>query len=158
MVWLKSPTVEGNEFSWMTEEGSLTERLQKEFHDVKVDVIYEGNAPEEKSYYKREVIIKSHGQPMIFARTSLKDNDINGAWSCLKELGQQSLANILFKDTEMYRRSLLYQIMQPPDTLHLYLKSLDLVNQEIIWLRKSEWEKNGKTLSLIEVFLPNLFI
>jgi hypothetical protein len=48
--------------------------------------------------------------------------------------------------------------MQPPDTLHLYLKSLDLVNQEIIWLRKSEWEKNGKTLSLIEVFLPNLFI
>ena len=33
MVWLKSPTVEGNEFSWLTEEGSLTERLQKEFND-----------------------------------------------------------------------------------------------------------------------------
>ena len=158
MTWLISPKVEGNEFSWMTEEGSLTERLQKEFNDVKVDVIYEGNAPEEKSYYKREVIIKSHNKPMIFARTSLKDDDLNGTWRCLKKLGQQSLANILFKDTEIYRRSLLYQIMQPPDTLHLYLKSLDLVNQEIIWLRKSEWEKNGKTLSLIEVFLPNLFI
>ena len=39
MVWLKSPTVEGNEFSWLTEEGSLTERLQKEFNDVKVDVM-----------------------------------------------------------------------------------------------------------------------
>ena len=158
MTWLMSPKAEGNEFSWLTEDGSLTERLQKEFNDVEVDVIYEGKVSEEKSSYKREVIIKSHGQPMIFARTSLKDNDINGAWSCLKELGQQSLANILFKDTEIYRRSLLYQIMQPPDTLHLYLKSLDLVNQEIIWLRKSEWEKNGKTLSLIEVFLPNLFI
>jgi hypothetical protein len=53
---------------------------------------------------------------------------------------------------------MLYQIIQPADALHLYLKSLDLVNQEIIWLRKSEWEKNGKTLSLIEVFLPNPFI
>jgi chorismate-pyruvate lyase len=53
---------------------------------------------------------------------------------------------------------MLYQIIEPADALHIYLKSLDLVNQEIIWLRKSEWEKNGKTLLLIEVFLPNLFI
>jgi chorismate--pyruvate lyase len=158
MVWLKSPKAEGNEFSWMTEEGSLTERLQKEFHDVKVDVIYEGNAPEEKSNYKREVIIKSHGQPMIFARTSLKDNDLNGDWNCLRELGQQSLANILFKDPEIIRRSLRYQVIQPTDALYLYLRSLDLINQETIWLRKSEWEKNGTALSLIEVFLPNLFI
>ena len=158
MVWLKTPVAKGKEFSWLTEQGSLTERLNKEFHDVEVDVIYEGKVSEEKSSYKREVIIKSHGQPMIFARTSLKDDDLSHAWSCVKKLGQQSLANILFKDTEIYRRSLLYQIMQPTDALHLYLKSLDLVNQEIIWLRKSEWEKNGKTLSLIEVFLPNLFI
>jgi len=158
MIWLKSPTAKGKEFSWLTEQGSLTERLNKEFHDVEVDVIYEGKVSEEKSSYKREVIIKSHGQPMVFARTSLKDDDLNGTWRCLKKLGQQSLANILFKDTEIYRRSMLYQIIQPADALHLYLKSLDLVNQEIIWLRKSEWEKNGKTLSLIEVFLPNLFI
>ena len=158
MIWLKSPTAKGKEFSWLTEQGSLTERLNKEFHDVEVDVIYEGKVSEEKSSYKREVIIKSHGQPMIFARTSLKDDDLNSTWSCVKKLGQQSLANILFKDTEIYRRSMLYQIIQPADALHLYLKSLDLVNQEIIWLRKSEWEKNGKTLLLIEVFLPNLFI
>ena len=158
MVWLKTPVANGKEFSWLTEQGSLTERLNKEFHDVEVDVIYEGKVSEEKSSYKREVIIKSHGQPMIFARTSLKDDDLNGTWSCVKKLGQQSLANILFKNTEIYRRSMLYQIIQPADALHLYLKSLDLVNQEIIWLRKSEWEKNGKTLSLIEVFLPNLFI
>ena len=158
MIWLKSPTAKGKEFSWLTEQGSLTERLNKELHDVEVDVIYEGKVSEEKSSYKREVIIKSHGQPMIFARTSLKDDDLNGTWSCVKKLGQQSLANILFKDTEIYRRSMLYQIIEPADALHIYLKSLDLVNQEIIWLRKSEWEKNGKTLLLIELFLPNLFI
>ncbi len=29
MTWLKSPKVEGNELSWLTEEGSLTERLEK---------------------------------------------------------------------------------------------------------------------------------
>ena len=158
MVWLKTPTVEGNEFSWLTEEGSLTERLKKEFHDIKVDVIYEGKDHEEKSNYKREVIIKSYDQPMIFARTLLKDSDLRVTWSCLKELGQQSLANILFKDPDISRRSLLYQECQPYDSLNLYLKSLDLIDQEIVWQRKSEWEKNGKVLLLIEVFLPNLFI
>ena len=158
MIWLKSPKAKGKEFLWLTEEGSLTERLQKEFHDVKVDVIYEGNAPKEKSNYNREVIIKSHGQPMIFARTSLKNDDLNGVWSCLKELGQQSLANILFKDDLILRRSLFYKLCEPSDDLYSYLKSLDLLDHETVWLRKSEWEKNGKTLLLIEVFLPNLFI
>jgi len=42
MIWLKLPTAKGAEFSWLTEQGSLTERLQKELNDVKVDVIYEG--------------------------------------------------------------------------------------------------------------------
>ncbi|MEY3838623.1 MAG: hypothetical protein RLZ90_422, partial [Pseudomonadota bacterium] len=75
MVWLKSPTAEGSEFSWLTEEGSLTERLQKEFNDVKVDVVYEGPALEKTTDYIREVLIESHGEPMIFARTQLKLSD-----------------------------------------------------------------------------------
>ena len=72
MVWLKSPIAEGNKFSWLTEEGSLTERLKKEFNDVKVDIIYEGIALEKKTDYIREVLIKSHDEPMIFAKTQLK--------------------------------------------------------------------------------------
>ena len=98
MIWLKSPTIEGHAFSWLTEESSLTERLKNEFNDVKVDVIYEGEALEEKNDYIREVIIKSHDKPTIFARSQLKINDLEDAWMCLKTLGQQSLANILFKD------------------------------------------------------------
>ena len=49
MSWLLTPAVKGNEFSWLTEEGSLTERLKNEFNDAKVDVIYEGLALEEKT-------------------------------------------------------------------------------------------------------------
>ena len=89
MVWLKSPSVEGNEFSWLTEEGSLTERLKNEFNDVRVDVIYEGLASEKETDYIREVIIKSCDKPMIFAQTRVKVIDLDNAWSCLKELGQQ---------------------------------------------------------------------
>ena len=157
MVWLKSPTVEGNEFSWLTEEGSLTERLKKEFNDVKVDVIYEGLALEKKTDYIREVIIKSCDKPMIFAQTHLKMIDLDGAWSCLKTLGQQSLANILFKDPKIFRHSLLYRLCDSDDILYRRLKSLGYIHEEILWIRKSKWEKDGKILSLTEAFLPKLF-
>ena len=157
MIWLKSPAIKGHEFSWLTEEGSLTERLKNEFNDVKVDVIYEGLALEEKTDYIREVIIKSHDKPMIFAHTRLKMNDLEDAWMCLKTLGQQSLANILFKDPHISRRSLLYRVSEPEDALYKHLKSLGYMQEEILWMRQSEWERYGKILLLTEVFLANLF-
>ena len=157
MVWLKSPTVEGNEFSWLTQDGSLTERLQKEFNDVKVDIIYEGLASEKEKDYIREVLIKSHGEPMIYAKTRLKVIDLEDAWVSLKTLGQQSLANILFKDPQIYRQSIFYRICESDDIFYRRLKSLGCIHEEILWVRQSEWEKDGKILSLTEAFLPKLF-
>lgn len=157
MTWLKLPTIKGHEFSWITEEGSLTERLKKEFNDVKVDVIYEGLASEKETDYIREVIIKSCDKPMIFAQTRVKMIDLDSAWSCLKELGQQSLANILFKDPKIFRHSLLYRLCDSDDILYRRLKSLGYIHEEILWIRKSKWEKDGKILSLTEAFLPKLF-
>ena len=84
MAWLESPAIPGHEFSWITEEGSLTERLKKEFNDVEVDVIYEGLASEKETDYIREVIIKSCDKPMIFAQTRVKMIDLDRAWSCFK--------------------------------------------------------------------------
>jgi chorismate-pyruvate lyase len=157
MSWLGSPAIKGHEFSWITEEGSLTERLKKEFNDVNVDVIYEGLASEKETDYIREVIIKSCDKPMIFAQTRVKMIDLDSAWSCLKELGQQSLANILFKDPKIFRHSLLYRLCDSDDILYRRLKSLGYIHEEILWIRKSKWEKDGKILSLTEAFLPKLF-
>ena len=157
MTWLSFPTAEGKVFSWLSEEGSLTERLKEEFGNVKVDVMHEGYISEKKSEYMREVIIQSDDLPMIYARTLLKKSDLEDAWKCLKSLGQQSLANILFKDSKIFRRSLSYRICKSNDALYLHLKSLNLVHEEVIWSRQSEWEREGKTLLLVEVFLSNLF-
>jgi chorismate--pyruvate lyase len=157
MTWLTLPTVKGKTFSWLTEEGSLTERLKEEFGNVKVDVIYEGYILGKESEYMREVIIQSDDLPMIYAKTLLKKSDLEDTWSCLKTLGQKSLANILFKDPKIFRRSLSYRICKSSDALYLHLKSFDLVHEEVVWLRQSEWEREGKVLLLVEVFLSNLF-
>ena len=84
-------------------------------------------------------------------------NDLEDSWMCLKTLGQQSLANILFKDPEISRHSLLYRVCEPEDVLYKHLKLLGYIKEEILWMRQSEWKRHRKILLLTEVFLPNLF-
>jgi len=153
MTWLESPTAGGAEFSWLTEEGSLTERLKKEFHNVKVEVIYEGAYFLDENLYTREVILKSNDNPRIFARTLVKEEDLNQAWSSIKNLGNQSLATILFNSPKTKKISVVYKKLFLNDPLFIYLNSLNLTNKKPIWARKSAWKKEGAILDLTEIFL-----
>lgn len=153
MIWLKTPTVEGNEFSWLTEEGSLTERLKKEFHDVAVAVCFEGACPSDKKFYKREVVLKSNDNPMIFARTLVKQDDLDKVWGALKNLGDQSLATILFNSEEIKKTSVFYKELSLDDPLFVHVSSISPIHKKSLWAKKSRWEKQGAYLDLIEVFL-----
>jgi chorismate-pyruvate lyase len=51
----------------------------------------------------------------------------------------------------------LYRLCDSDDILYRHLKSLGCIQEEILWARKSEWERDGKILSLTEAFLPKLF-
>ena len=153
MVWLKSPTVEGNEFSWLTEEGSLTERLKKEFDDVKVEVIYEGVYLLDKNFYVREVLLKSNNSPKIFARTLIKIEDLQAEWSSLKNLGDQSLATILFNSPDIKKTSVFYKELFLDDSMFVHINALSPIDKKSLWARRSSWEKQGTYLELLEIFL-----
>ena len=153
MTWLLKPTLEGKEFSWLTEEGSLTERLKKEFDNVKVEVVYEGTHSIDKKFYVREVILKSNNSPKIFARTLVKQDDLQEAWSSLKHLGSHSLASILFNSPEIHKISVFYKKLTSDDHLFIHLNSFNLTNKKSIWARKSIWKREGAILELTEVFL-----
>lgn len=153
MTWLISPKVEGNELSWLTEEGSLTERLKKEFDDFKVEIVYEGVYLLDKTFYTREVILKSKDIPRVFARTLVKEDDLLQAWSSLKNLGDQSLATILFNSVDIKKTSVFYKELFLDDALFVYVSSISPVHKKSLWARKSSWEKQGANLDLIEIFL-----
>ena len=153
MVWLKSPTVEGNEFSWLTEEGSLTERLKKEFDDVKVEVIYEGVYLLDKNFYVREVLLKSNNSPKIFARTLIKIEDLQAEWSSLKNLGDQSLATILFNSPDIKKTSVFYKELFLDDFMFAHINALSPIDKKSLWARRSSWKKQGTYLELLEIFL-----
>jgi len=153
MSWLLTPTVEGNEFSWLTEEGSLTERLKKEFDNVKVEVVYEGVYLLDKKFYVREVILKSNDSPKIFARTLVKTKDLEEAWSSLKNLGDQSLATILFNSPDIKKTSVFYKEFFLDDSMFAHINSLSPIHKKSLWARRSSWEKQGASLELVEIFL-----
>jgi len=153
MTWLISPKVEGNELSWLTEEGSLTERLKKEFDDVKVEIVYEGVYLLDKTFYTREVILKSNDIPRVFARTLVKEDDLLQAWSSLKNLGDQSLATILFDSAEIKKISVFYKELFLGNSLFDHVSSISPTHKKSLWARKSSWEKEGAHLDLIEIFL-----
>ena len=153
MTWLISPKVEGKELSWLTEEGSLTERLKKEFDDVKVEIMYEGVYELDKTFYTREVILKSNDIPRVFARTLVKEDDLLQAWSSLKNLGDQSLATILFNSVDIKKTSVFYKELFLDDSLFVYVSSISPIHKKSLWARKSSWEKQGANLDLIEIFL-----
>jgi len=153
MTWLISPKVEGNELSWLTEEGSLTERLKKEFDEVKVEIVYEGVYLLDKTFYTREVILKSNDIPRVFARTLVKEDDLLQAWSSLKNLGDQSLATILFDSAEIKKISVFYKELFLGNSLFDHVSSISPTHKKSLWARKSSWEKEGAHLDLIEIFL-----
>ena len=153
MTWLISPKVEGKELSWLTEEGSLTERLKKEFDDVKVEIMYEGVYELDKTFYTREVILKSNDIPRVFARTLVKEDDLLQAWSSLKNLGDQSLATILFNSVDIKKTSVFYKELFLDDSLFDRVSSISPIHKKSLWARKSSWEKQGANLDLIEIFL-----
>jgi|LakMenEpi03Aug12_release.lakeMendotaPanAssembly.Ray.scaffolds.fasta_scaffold373724_2 chorismate--pyruvate lyase len=153
MSWLKSPKVLGVELSWLTEEGSLTERLKKEFDDVKVEVVYEGVYLLDKNFYVREVLLKSNNSPKIFARTLVKTEDLQTAWSSLKNLGNQSLATILFNSPDIKKTSVFYKEFFLDNLMFAHINALSPIHKKSLWARRSSWEKQGAYLELVEIFL-----
>jgi chorismate lyase len=153
MSWLTSPKVKGDELSWLTEEGSLTERLKKEFDDVKVEIVYEGVYVLDKTFYTREVLLKSNGSPKIFARTLVKIEDLQESWSSLKNLGDQSLATVLFNSPDIKKTSVFYKELFLDDSMFVHINSLSPIDKKSLWARRSSWEKQGAKLELIEIFL-----
>jgi chorismate--pyruvate lyase len=153
MSWLISPKVAGAELSWLTEEGSLTERLKKEFDNVKVEVIYEGVYLLDKNFYVREVLLKSNNSPKIFARTLIKIEDLQAEWSSLKNLGDQSLATILFNSPDIKKTSVFYKELFLDDSMFAHINALSPIHQKSLWARRSSWEKQGTYLELLEIFL-----
>lgn len=149
---------------WLyTDKGSLTRRLTQ-LADGAFDVtpLSEGWQPlredecaalgvaQGSSGWVREVYLRGHGEPWVFARSVAARSALEGSGFDLQRLGSRSLGELLFSDQAFTRGPL--QAMHYPQA---WLPAD--VRQTRLWARRSCFSRGKLGVLVVEVFLPALW-
>ena len=148
---------------WLFDEGSLTRRLTHRSREhFCVTPLLEGwqtlrddecqalgIAPGAQGWV-REVYLRGHGQPWVFARSVASRSALERGGLDLETLGSRSLGELLFCDQAFIRHPIEVcsypQAWLPAEAAH-----------DRLWGRRSRFERDGLDLLVAEVFLPALW-
>jgi len=166
-AWLAYPqlahSLDQRTLDWLFDEGSLTRRLIQLSRDhFSVTPLFEGwqrlradecealgLAPGAEGWV-REVYLRGHGQPWVFARSVAGRSVLEQGGLDLETLGSRSLGELLFCDQAFVRHPIEVcrypQAWLPPQAAHAGL-----------WGRRSRFARAGLELLVAEVFLPALW-
>lgn len=138
--------------AWLTEPGSLTQRLREHCPPVQVLPLFEGlQTPQpiesslldlairpEPTAWVREVQLLGAGQPRLWARTVIPHWSAHNPWAQVQTLGQQPLGELLFVWPDIVRGP------------------LHIAHTPMGWARYCIYHRHQAPLLLAEVFLPAL--
>ena len=148
---------------WLFDQGSLTRRLT-ELSDSSFSVVplFEGwqplradecgalNLPQASEGWVREVYLRGHEQPWVFARSVAAKSALEDGGLNMDELGTRSLGELLFCDHAFERGAL--QVCRYPRE---WLPNTD--QAEGLWGRRSLFSRGALSVLVAEVFLPQLW-
>jgi len=148
---------------WLFDQGSLTRRLgelsdqhfsvaplQEGWQSLRTDECQALGLPVGAEGWVREVYLRGHGQPWVFARSVASRAALERGGLDLEALGTRSLGELLFCDHAFVRHPLEVcrypQAWLPADAPH-----------DQLWARRSRFERDGLNLLVAEIFLPALW-
>jgi chorismate--pyruvate lyase len=147
---------------WLLDEGSLTERLLAASNgDFAVQRLFQGwqlptlserqllDIPPRQWALVREVVLRCHDQPWVFARSVIPLSTLSGSLRHLRWLENQSLGALIFQNPRLQRSG--FQLARLPANSEYIHPSLR--QAEPAWARRSRFSIAGKSLSVSEVFL-----
>lgn len=102
------------------------------------------------SGWVREVYLRGHGEPWVFARSVAARSALEDSGFDLQRLGSRSLGELLFSDQAFTRGPL--EAMRYPDA---WLPAE--VQQTQLWARRSCFSRGKLGVLVAEVFLPALW-
>lgn len=145
---------------WLLDTGSLTQRLVKASQGAfEVELLRLGHQqttalerdalslPQRNWPFLREVALKCHDEPWVFARTVIPNTTLQGPARALTHLGTKPLGAVLFNHPGVRRG--------PISVLRIDASrvSRTFANQGLIWGRQSVFYLLGKPLLVSEYFL-----
>lgn len=146
---------------WLLDAGSLTRRLVAvSGGDFRVQLLRQGFLPAlpmERTEldlatrewpFVREVLLRCHDQPWVFARTLIPRPTLQGRARALTHLGVKPLGAVLFSDPQVRRGPIAVARLAPARL------GLAMGNDTPIWGRRSVFYLSGLPLLVSEYFLP----
>ncbi len=153
---------------WLTDRGSLTQRLQDQHPDFHVRKLAQrvvrphadeaaqlGLRPGQRALI-REVLLLGGDEPLIFAHTVIPLSGLRGPWQSLIGLGNRPLGAALFADPRITRFPLEYRRL---DHCHpCFREALRHLDEQParLWARRSQFSRHGHAILVTEVFLPKI--
>jgi chorismate--pyruvate lyase len=158
-------------WSWITEPGSLTRRVQDGCGGVfELRLLRQGwgdALPSERQLLRadhhgraliREVELLCDGAPRIFARTLLPARSLIGRTRELSRLGTRPLGAVLFADPSTRRGIVEFARLSPAHALFAVATAHAVGDRPAeLWARRTVYRYAGRPLLVNEIFLPVLF-
>lgn len=153
---------------WLNDCGSLTQRIQQHcecfaVHPVRSglariafdEAALLGIAPQQLAW-SREVFLYADNRPVVFAHSACARQDLRGAWSAVRSLGNKPLGALLFAHPLVERNPLHYKALR--GTHMLYQRAAVVLSHppDRLWARRSLFYLQGAPLLVTEVFLPEI--
>lgn len=149
--------------NWLCDQGSLTRKLteaaEQQFSVLPLTQGWQALRSDEclalgvadgSQGWVREVYLRGHQQPWVFARSVATREALDGSGLDLAHLGTRSLGELLFSD-QAFNRGPLQACLYPASWLP------SAVRTEQLWARRSCFSRDTLALLVVEVFLPSLW-
>ena len=104
----------------------------------------------------RDVLLTCAGRPLVYAHSVIPTAGLDGPWRNLSRLGNRPLGEALFADPQVQRHPLQYRRL---DGRHpLYRAAIEHVTDKppAFWARRSVFARDGHSILVTEVFLPEV--
>lgn len=151
--------------SWLLDQGSLTERLLQasggDFQVKKLHQSWQYPTPSEAACLGlkprqfaivREVELRCHGEPWIYARSVFPQKTLTGRLRRLKKLDTRPLGALLFNEPSMRRSHFEVAALNNPPLQDYFTAT----SNDFAWGRRSLFFIDEKPLLVAEIFLPAL--
>ncbi|MGL6039587.1 MAG: chorismate--pyruvate lyase family protein [Deefgea sp.] len=155
---------------WLSERGSLTQRLVANFPVFSVQVLQQGWAcPHQdeftvmqlhgkKSVATREVLLCSNGVPLVFAHSITTPMGLRGGFHLFGRSGSRPLGALLFADPTIRRSHLSWRKLNRRHPLWQKAVAAAGPQAATLWARRSVFYSGNDQLLVTEVFLTDFLI
>lgn len=167
-LWCRFPVGAGPYRPWLTDRGSLTQRIADRCPRLNVRVVFQGlrSPTRDESFLfadggrsrvlVREVYLYCGDTPVVFAHSVVRPRDVRGPWNAFSTLGNRPLGGALFADPRVARGALRQKSLACGH--ELYARALREAPgvRGLLWARRSVFVLHKSPILVTEVFLPGI--